>query len=198
MYNYQRNSIFAFQINTEVDIKVKEKILAPFQVHIVNLQNKQYNYNFSCKADFFECFENSLFTTGDCQVKVQFTKSETMITANFLIQGSIELICDRSLEPFDYAIDVEEKIFFKFGLKAVELSDDVIIIAQNTQTLNLADTIFELIGLQVPMKKLHPKFAEEDSEGDEILIYTSETEETETIEEEKPIDPRWANLKKLL
>jgi uncharacterized protein len=181
-----------------VEAKNKEKILARFDINIVSLQNKQYNYEFVCKADFFECFENSLFNTGDCQVNVSFNKSETMITANFEIKGKIELVCDRSLEPFDYEIDLSEKIFFKFGVKAQELSDDVIVIPQNMQTLNLSDAIFELIGLQVPMKKLHPKFADEDSEGDEILIYSSETAETEEVEEDKPIDPRWANLKKLL
>ncbi len=184
-----------------METKNKEKILARFDINIVSLQNKLYNYEFVCKADFFECFENSLFNTGDCQVNVSFNKSETMITANFDIKGKIELICDRSLEPFDYEIDFLEKIFFKFGLKAQELSDDVIVIPQNMQTLNLSDVIFELIGLQVPMKKLHPKFVNEDNENDEsdeILIYSSETTKAEEIEEDKPIDPRWANLKKLL
>jgi uncharacterized metal-binding protein YceD (DUF177 family) len=180
-----------------VDTKVREKILAQFDVSIVNLLNKKYDYNYLCKADFFECFENSLLTTGNCEVKVNFDKSETMITSQFEIKGTIELICDRSLEPFDFPIDLQEKIFFKFGTKAVELSDDVIIIPHNTQTLNLSDTIFELICLQVPMKKLHPKFADEETDGDEILIYSSDVvEEDETPEEE--IDPRWANLKKLL
>ena len=97
-----------------MDTKNKEKILAQFEVNIVNLLNKKYDYIYLCKADFFACFENSLFTTGNCEVKVNFEKSETMISSHFAIKGIIELVCDRSLETFDFPIELEEKIFFKF------------------------------------------------------------------------------------
>jgi len=43
----------------------------------------------------------------------------------------------------------------------------VMIILNNTQTINIADLLFEFIGLQVPMKKLHPRFQEEEEEEDD-------------------------------
>jgi uncharacterized protein len=182
--------------------KNKEKILNRYNIDIVALQNKAYDYNFVCDKDFFACFDNSLFETGHCEVKLDFVKSETMITVVFHIKGNVELVCDRSLEVFDYPIDSETKIFFKYGEKAEELSDDVVVIARTTATLKLADYIQELVNLEVPMKKLHPRFLNEDedeTEG-ELLIYSSTTGEADTAasEEPEPIDPRWANLKKLL
>ncbi len=181
-----------------MDTKSKEKILANFEISIINLQNKLYEYNFECNEAYFQCFENGLFTTGHCQVQLQLEKSSTMLTALFTVKGIVELVCDRSLDVFDYPIDFTERIFFKFGEKAQELTEDIIIIPSTTPSLNMADVIFELIGIQIPMKKLHPRFEDEetDDEADEILIYSSPESETEVKEEE--IDPRWANLKKLL
>jgi uncharacterized metal-binding protein YceD (DUF177 family) len=181
-----------------VDTKSKEKALAKFEISIINLLNKQYEYDFDCNEVFFQCFENELFTTGNCKVHVQLDKSSTMITAYFSVTGYVELVCDRSLDNFNYEIDFSERIFFKFGEKAQELSEDVVIIPSNTASINLSDVIFELIGLQIPMKKLHPRYQDEEEEEneDDILIYSSPEEETEVKNEE--IDPRWADLQKLL
>ena len=61
--------------------------------------------------------------------------------------------------------------------------------------------MFEFIGLEIPMKKLHPRYSEEDDEekdDDVLLIYSSEEkDQTEDQENEEMIDPRWASLKKL-
>ncbi len=179
--------------------KAKEKLLSQYHIDIVALQHKTYQYAWVCNKDFFACFENSLFATGSCEIGLTLTKSETMLTVVFDIKGTIELVCDRSLEVFDFPIHVLTTIFFKFGEKAAELSEDVVVIPRNIATLELENYLYELVSLEVPMKKLHPKFAgEESSEGEEeILIYKSVSQE-ETIDDKVLIDPRWANLKKLL
>ena len=57
--------------------------------------------------------------------------------------------------------------------------------------------LFDFIALQVPMKKLHPRFVkplEEDVDGE--LIYTTDPKE-DKADQEPEMDPRWAALKKL-
>lgn len=121
-----------------------------------------------------------------------------MIQVDFSIQGSIELECDRSLEEFDFPINVERSMIYKYGDEEKELSEDVYVIEKNTQTLNVADIIFEFIGLEVPMKKLHPKFQDdEDDDSEGSMIYFSEPEEDQNEQNEENIDPRWAALKNL-
>jgi uncharacterized metal-binding protein YceD (DUF177 family) len=118
------------------------------------------------------------------------------------VKGSVELICDRSLEEFDFPIDTENRILFKFGDHNEEVSDEIIIIDRNTQRLNVAQHIYDFISLAIPMKKIHPRFQEdtEDEEDDETevkLIYSSAEIEEEFKDEKEDIDPRWELLKNL-
>jgi uncharacterized metal-binding protein YceD (DUF177 family) len=119
-----------------------------------------------------------------------------------VINGTVELICDRSLEPYDFEIESHENLVFKFGDEFEEVSEDVIIIPRDLQKLNLAQYLYEFIGLSVPMKKVHPKYQEEEEEEDDEaetkLIYRSEDDKKATKEgNEGEVDPRWNALKDL-
>ena len=121
-----------------------------------------------------------------------------MIQMFFHVEGTVELTCDRSLELFDHPVSFETKMIFKYGDEEKELSEDVMVILKDTQTINIADLLYEFIGLEVPMKKLHPKFQEENDNAEEmIMIYSSAEEGEEDEQNEEIIDPRWAALKNL-
>jgi len=140
-----------------------------------------------------------MFSTGKLTADVSLKKSESMIQMIFKVEGTIELTCDRSLDLFDQPISFENTMIYKFGDEEKELSEDVMIILNDTQTINIADLLFEFIGLQVPMKKLHPRFQEEDDDLEEgIMVYSSIVDDSKTEEQqEEDVDPRWAALKKL-
>lgn len=172
-----------------------------FDVHIFKLSNGEHNYQFEISDSFFELFENEVFSKGKLIADVSLQKSDSMIQMNFHVEGLIELTCDRSLELFDQPISFETRMIFKYGDEEKELSEDVMVIKKDCQTINLADLLFEYIGLEVPMKKLHPKFHEEEDDNDDefIMIYSSEHEndDSDGQEKEQDVDPRWAALKKL-
>jgi uncharacterized metal-binding protein YceD (DUF177 family) len=189
------------------------KVRRQFDIDIIKLSNSIHNYEFDINSSFFEQFEDSFIEKGNLKVQLTLDKSETMIQAKFQIEGMVELICDRSLEPFDFEISVNEYLVFKYGEEFSELTEEIVTIPKNLPTLNVAQYIYEFIGLAVPMKKLHPRFSEEDEEEedeDELiegkLIYTtlSESDEEEEKEEDPEtdkIDPRWEilnNIKKNL
>ncbi len=140
-----------------------------------------------------------MFSTGKLTADVSLQKSESMIQMIFKVEGTIELTCDRSLDLFDQPISFENTMIYKFGDEEKELSEDVMIILNDTQTINIADLLFEFIGLQVPMKKLHPRFQEDDNDQEEgIMVYSSTVDDSKTEEQqEEDVDPRWAALKKL-
>lgn len=176
-----------------------------FDIDLVGLAKKQHDYQYVVDDAFFALFENSLVQVGKCEVSIALNKTETMLICDFDIRGSIQLACDRSLELFDYPVKSIEQIIFKYGDEAKELSDEIIVIPRELATLNLAQYIYEFIGLCVPMKKLHPRFIEEDvsQEGDKnenILVYSSTTvsSEEEDSESLQGTDPRWEDLKKLI
>ncbi len=118
------------------------------------------------------------------------------MTLNFRIDAFVELICDRSLDSFDYPIKIDEKVIIKFGEDNYSLSEDVIVIKQDTASINIGEFIYEFITLAVPLKKLHPRFEDELEEDDEPeMIYTSQDEEE--TDDSQETDPRWEALKKL-
>lgn len=166
-------------------------ILKDFNINIVGLSNNVHHFQFEVGADFFRHFGTELIEAGAFKVDLTLDKHETFIEADFKIKGTARLTCDRSLDQFDYPIETAAKIVFKYGDGTVELDDDIVQIDRETAQLEVGQYIFEFIGLAVPMKKLHPRFEENEQEEDE-LIYTSEPEN-----KEEEIDPRWEKLKDL-
>ncbi|WP_268122082.1 YceD family protein [Roseivirga pacifica] len=172
-----------------------------FDIHIFKLSNGTHDYQFEIQDSFFELFENEIVNQGNLEVNISLNKSDRMIQADIEIDGEVTLTCDRSLEEFQQPIHTQRQMLFKYGEEDKELSEDVMVIAKDTQTINLASLIFEFITLEIPMKKLHPKFQEEEDEDDEYeltVVYTSEEEEEpDDTQTEEPIDPRWEKLKNL-
>ena len=172
------------------------KALRQYDIHIFKLSNSEHDYEFDISDSFFELFDSEYISKGQLKAFVTLQKSDSMIQMTFNIEGTIELTCDRSLDLFDHPLEIKRNMIYKFGEEEKELSEDVYVIHKDTQTMNIADILFEFIGLEVPMKKLHPRFVVEDNDEDFEMIYSSE-EETEEQDEEETIDPRWAALKDL-
>ena len=165
--------------------------LREYNIDIFKLSNTTHEYSFVVENAFFECFENSLIEKGNAKIEVILTKSETLISTQFQIKGEIELICDRSLEPFNQEIESTNNMLFKFGDTWEELSDEIVVIPRDQQRLNVSQFIYEFICLNIPMKKIHPKLRDQNDVG---IIYSSKEE----IEENKNNDPRWDKLKGLI
>ena len=201
---------------------MKKSILNTFKIDIFRLENKQYLHEFEGDDNFFVALEQDLIEKGHFKAKVTLDKSEVMIQLLYHIVGAVELTCDRSLDTFDFPIDITQRLILKFSDHTEEITDELILIDRNTQYINVAQDIYEFIGLQIPMKKLHPRFVieeqsfnevdeDEDFEEDEEfiwedegeIVYSTATDEGEEEDEEKvedsepEIDPRWAILKKL-
>jgi uncharacterized metal-binding protein YceD (DUF177 family) len=172
--------------------KVIVKDLIQYDIDIFGLPNKTHEYEFESGDAFFQELEQELIESGSFRAKLSLNKSETMIIVDFVIDGNVNLICDRSLEIFAEPINLKDRLIYKYGDHNEVLTDEIEVIRQGTAKLSLAAHVFEFIALSLPMKKLLPRFRNDDSEAEEILVYSSsQTEEPETI------DPRWAGLNKL-
>jgi len=170
-----------------------------YQVDILTLGDKETQYEFAIDNLFFQALEQQIVSKGNLKANVALQKSTTMIKATIDLLGKIELVCDRSLRDFMYPIAVHHTIYFKFGDKNEEISDDVVMIKEDTAVLNLAQYLFDCIGVEIPIKKIHPELiTEKDNEEGDILIYSSVSNENELTDNNIDIlDPRWEALKKL-
>jgi len=169
--------------------------LKDFSVNILGLSQKTHQFSFHLDNAFFDAYKNSLVTKGDFQTALALDKHETFIEAQFKIQGVAELICDRSLESFEFLIDLNEKIIFKYGEEEGELSEEIVVITRDRVSIDFGQYLHEFITLAIPMKKLHPKYQESDDDSNEgQLVYTSAPSNVDDDLVE-PVDPRWEKLK---
>ncbi|REE01018.1 YceD family protein [Marinoscillum furvescens] len=168
--------------------------LKEFHIDIFNLGLKQHEFEFKIDERLFQLHEHSLIEKGSGTCKLLLDKTATMMTLDFHIDVKIELTCDRSLDTFDYPIQLDEQLIIKFGEENYSLSEEVLVIKGDTPTIDVSEYIYEFINVAVPMKKLHPRYeGQEDEQPD--MIYTSQGDEPE--ENEETVDPRWEALKKL-
>ena len=162
--------------------------------NILGLSQKTHSFEFRLGNAFFEKYGKEVVAEGQFEAKVALDKRETLIDADFEIEGRANLVCDRSLDPFQHPMKINRKIIFKYGEVAEEVSDEIVIIPKDLDVLDVGKYIYEFIVLDVPIKKIHPRFQTEEEDEDENeegkLIYQTEKKEDE-------IDPRWEQLRKL-
>ena len=174
--------------------------MGAYGVNIVGLSNKVHDFEYEIGDKFFKEYGTDLVEKGSFHVNVALNKHETFIEADFKINGKAVLICDRSLDPFDFPIQSHHNMVFKFGDSDQEMSDEIVMIHRDTATLELGQYIYEFIALAIPMKKLHPRFqneAEEDDDTEGKIVYSSEKNTDSDKGDDDEIDPRWNILKKL-
>ncbi len=178
-----------------------DKNLSPFKLNIFGLSNKVHEFEWEIGDSFFEAFEDSLVEKGSFNVSLTLERSETMMVLEIDMKGVANLICDRSLEEFDLPIHILERVIYKYGDKFEELDDTLFTIPYEADSLDLSRLFYDLIAVQVPIKRLHPRFVDEndDLDDDDVLVYTSSDELAEEEPEEEQgqednVDPRWSKL----
>jgi uncharacterized protein len=183
--------------------------LGAYRVNIVGLSNQIHHFQYEIGGSLFEEYGKDLVSDGTFRAEVSLDKRETFLEADFSISGTAHLICDRSLEPFDYPIKMRRKVVFKYGDQDEEITDEITIIQRDTAWIELGQYLYEFIALAIPLKKLHPRFQEsgedEDDESEGKIVYTSGGSEGADDDDRQAgqhngdddIDPRWSALKKL-
>lgn len=164
-----------------------------YDVAFAGLKEGRHHFQFEVGEEFFQLFEaEQEFTHPQITVDVELLKRTTFLEFHVHAYGTIRLMCDVYVEPYDHPIDENLKMIVKFGEDYDELSEEVAVIPFTDYAYNVAQLIYEMVVLAVPMKKLCPTAAAE-AEEEEQLPEPAAPE----AEESEEIDPRWAALKKL-
>ncbi len=176
--------------------------LRDFDIEVSHVKEHiPHTFEFRLNDSFFMLFEDSLIQKGLVTVDVKFEKTPLLIRMNFILNGIVELVCDRSLDTFEQPISSENVLLFKFSEEEGEITEEIIGIKRETIKINIAQYIYEFINLEIPIKKLHPRFPkdEDQNESETLLIYSTDKEDEEKGESptEDLIDPRWLALKSL-
>ena len=161
-----------------------------------------HEFDYQIDNSFFELFDGSIVDTGCVRVDVCLEKKSSVTTICIALKGTVQVVCDRCLEPYDQPVKSENRVFVKIGEKTFDEGDDVVWVAVNEHNINVAKLIYDFIILAIPIRQVHPV----DKEGNNTcnpdmmarLKDLSISGDDDNKEEPDKMDPRWKELKKLL
>ena len=175
------------------------KALKEFTIPFVGLKEGEHHFNFEIDNTFFHNFEFEEFNTVKLKLDLKLIKKTTLLELYFMTSGFVNVNCDITNEPYDQKIDDQFKLVVKFGSEYNNDNEDILIIPHGEYEINIAQYIYELVVLAVPVKRVHPGIEDGTLKSD-ILSKLEELSpgKDNKIKSSEDIDPRWNNLKKLL
>ncbi|MTG96725.1 MULTISPECIES: YceD family protein [Myroides] len=202
-------------------MKVENKFLIPF----TGLKNGEHKFEIQVDNSFFDNYDYNDFNTIDAQITVLLNKKTTLLELHFESNGIANVPCDVTNQDFDLPINNELNLVVKFGDEFNNDHDELLIVPFTEHQIDIAQYVYEMIVLSIPQKRVHPGVLDGtlESEALDILGYYNEDDldldfddeldfleleddfddqEDEDIDDQEnnneEIDPRWAELKKLL
>jgi uncharacterized metal-binding protein YceD (DUF177 family) len=183
-------------------MKVTNEFLIPF----VGLKLGKHQFEYQISKTFFDHFEYDEFESANLKVNITLKKSTTMLELSFKHKGTINVPCDLTNEVFDLPIKGKLDLIVRFGETYNDDNEELLILPFGEHQIDVAQYIYEMIVLSIPLKKVHPGIKDGTLESEvlkklEGMNTTNLTEKKvkDSLEkEEENTDPRWDTLKKLL
>ena len=172
------------------------KGLREFEIPYVGLKVGVHKFEYDIDKKFFDHFEQSLVHDCKVKVKLEFEKKETFFIANFFIDGTVHVECDRCLVPFEKGIFGDYVCYIKFAEDPSKMQDepDVLYIGREQSVIDVSQLVYEYVNLCLPIQRMGcEKPGEEPQCNKEVLKYLN----AESKKKSKEADPRWEALKNL-
>jgi len=171
--------------------------LKEFFIPFSGLKLGQHTFEYKIDNTFFESFEYQEFNDAAIALAAILDKMNNMMELELEAEGTVNVDCDLTGEPFDLPIAASLKLVIKFGEEYNNENDEILIVPHGEHRINIAQYVYEMLVLAVPPKRVHPG-VEDGSLKSEILDKLEELQPKEIKEESDKTDPRWDDLKKLL
>jgi uncharacterized metal-binding protein YceD (DUF177 family) len=170
--------------------------LNQYVINFTGLKEGEHNFEFDLDNKFFEYFDYNDFNSCQIKAEVRVNKKPNLLEFVFSSKGQININCFVSNEPFDYLQEHQIKLVVKFSSELINDNEELVILPVGTSTLNVAQYLFEMIILSLPIKIIHPGVVDGSLES-ETLNKLKELE-SKAQEKNSKIDLRWDKLKDLI
>ncbi|MCK5440351.1 MAG: DUF177 domain-containing protein [Maribacter sp.] len=167
-----------------------------FHIPFSGLKQGKHEFDYTIENKFFESFGYNEFNDVSIRLHVVLNIMSTMMELEMQAEGSVNVECDTTGEPYDQKISGSLELVVKFGDEYNDENDEILIIPHSEHRLNIAQYIYEMLVLAVPQKRVHPGVLDGTLES-VALKKLEELHPKEIREDKEKIDPRWDELKKL-
>ncbi|MEN2402104.1 DUF177 domain-containing protein [Flavobacterium sp. MC2016-06] len=171
-----------------------------FLIPFVGLKLGKHHFEYQVNNEFFENFDYNEFQSSDIKVNLVLDKKSTMLELDFKHKGTVNVPCDLTSEDFDMPIKGKMKLIVRFGDEFNNDNEELLILPHGEFEIDVAQYIYEMIALSVPLKRVHPGVKDGSLQTEALTKLNELRVKEEKVEnkEEEDIDPRWEKLKKLL
>lgn len=173
------------------------KNLKEFIIPFVGLKEGKHQFDYQIDDSFFEQFQFDEYQKVNVKVELVFHKKSTMMELCFVHKGTVNVPCNVTGENFDLKIKGKYNLVIKFGEEFNNDNEELLILPHGEFQVDVSQYIYESIVLSVPFKRIHPG-VEDGTLKTDALETLDKLAPKEEKKENKDIDPRWENLKKLL
>jgi uncharacterized metal-binding protein YceD (DUF177 family) len=180
-----------------------------YKVELKNMREDSAKYEYTLDNQFFADIDAPEIQKGKLRVDLSVKKSLGVYVLNFHTEGMVIVPCDRCLDDMELEVETDDSLKVKLGLTFSE-EDDIVVVPEEDGYINVAWFIYEFIALSLPMKHVHaPGKCNKGMMGalskhlrtsdDEDGLEDGYVEEDESLDDDnREIDPRWNELKKIL
>lgn len=165
--------------------------LKEYRVAFRGLSEGRHTFSYELDSRFFDCFEATKGTVGMVKAVAEIVKTSLLMEVKIRIEGQVKAVCDRCLCELDLAVEGEMNLYVKQAERDSGNDDDYIVLAPDDDYIDLGPYLYETYMLNYPIRVVHGE-GECDPEMKNVL-------DKYIIEgENKPTDPRWDELRKLI
>jgi uncharacterized metal-binding protein YceD (DUF177 family) len=131
-----------------------------FNIAYVGLKPGMHQFSYLIEDSFFEDIVDIDFTDTSIKVLLNLDKKTNLMVLDFVLDGMVQLPCDRCNEPLDLRIFDEYKLYVK--LVDGEISDaqesedaDIVYFPRSESLMSIKDWLYEYIILSMPIQRVH-------------------------------------------
>jgi len=165
-----------------------------YVIQFKGLKLGKHQFKYLIEGKFFDSYQYNDFLDSNIEVTLDFNKQNTLFELFFTIKGSVLVNCDVSGEEFNQHVNGSLDLIVKFGNEFNNDNEEIIIIPHNEYEIDVAQYIYELIILSVPIRRIHPKVLDGSLKSKAI----DKLAKLQKKAQKKDIDPRWDKLKELI
>ena len=127
-----------------------------FIIPFVGLKEGKHHFEFNITKAFFDFFKYDEFNDVQITTSLLLNKTSTMMELEFVSQGTINVNCDLTNEPFDQDVYSDLKLIVRFGEEFNDENEEILILPHGEYEVDIKQYIYEMIVLSKPFKLSHP------------------------------------------
>ena len=127
-----------------------------YTIPLTGYRDMADEYDYQLADAYFEAIGDSVIGGGDVHAHVGIRRLEGGATLSIRFAGAVTVPCDRCLAPMEIEVSASEELKVVYGDRN-EDDGETITIDEREGTIDLANILFELIALQVPLQHSHPE-----------------------------------------